>query len=230
MKIAIIPARGGSKRIPRKNIKDFLGKPVISYSILAALESGLFDEVMVSTDDEEIAKVAIQYGAKVPFLRSTEASNDFAGTAAVLEEVLNIYKKQERFFDLACCLYAVAPLIKVAKINEAHQLMKDKNLDCCFPVCRYSNPILRALEMDTNNKVRMIWPEYENKRTQDLPPAYFEVGQFFWFKTEPFLKSGEFMTDATAAIELNELEVQDIDNITDWKIAELKFRLIDNLI
>jgi pseudaminic acid cytidylyltransferase len=229
MKIAIIPARGGSKRIPRKNIKDFLGKPVISYSIQAALDSGLFDEVMVSTDDEEIAKVAIQYGAKVPFLRSTETSNDFAGTAAVLEEVLNTYGKQGRVFDLACCLYPVAPLITVSKINEAYQLMNEKNLDCCFPICRYSSPIWRAFEMNNEKKIKMIWPENENKRTQDLPGAFFDAGQFYWFKTRHFLTTGEFITNETGAIVLDDLQSQDIDTITDWKIAELKFKLINEI-
>ena len=228
--IAIIPARGGSKRIPRKNIKDFLGKPVISFSISAALESNLFQEVMVSTDDEEIANIAMKYGAKVPFLRSPETSNDFAETAAVLKEVLTNYEKQGQFFDMVCCIYPVAPLISVSKIKEAFSLINEKKLDCCFPVCLYSSPIWRAIEMDKENKVKMIWPENENKRTQDLPSSFFEAGQFFWFNTQNFLKTGEFMTDATGAIVLDDLHVQDIDTMTDWKLAELKFKLINNLI
>lgn len=225
--IAIIPARGGSKRIPRKNIKSFLGKPAISYSISAALESNLFDEVMVSTDDEEIANIAIKYGAKVPFLRSPETSNDFAGTAAVLEEVLKNYKKNGNTFNIACCIYPVAPLISVPKLKEAMNLLTENKLDSCFPVCRYSSPIWRAIEMNSEKKIKMIWPENENKRTQDLPSAYFDAGQFYWFNTHNFLRTGEFLTDATGAILLDDLHVQDIDTMTDWKLAELKFKLIN---
>lgn len=228
--ICIIPARGGSKRIPRKNIKEFLEKPVISYSILAALESNLFQEVMVSTDDEEIANMAMKFGAKVPFVRSQENSNDLAGTAAVLKEVLENYEKNGVSFDLACCIYPVAPLILVSKLQEAFNLLREKKLDCCFPICLYSSPIWRAIEMDKENKVKMIWPENENKRTQDLPGAYFEAGQFFWFNIQNFLRTGEFMTESTGAIVLDDLHVQDIDTMTDWRLAELKFKLINNLI
>lgn len=226
--IAIIPARGGSKRIPRKNVKEFLGKPVIAYSISAALESKLFDEVMVSTDDEEIAKVAQTWGAKVPFMRSPTNSDDFASTDSVLKEVLLNYKDRGSIFDLACCIYPVAPLVTANKLTEAHDQLQRRNLDCCFPVCRYSSPIWRSFQL-TDGLIKMTWPENESKRSQDLPDTFFDAGQFYWFRSSSFLSSGGLLGEATGGIVLDELQVQDIDSMTDWKLAEMKFKLMKNL-
>lgn len=226
-RIAIIPARGGSKRIPRKNIRDFLGKPIIAFSIEMALSTGLFEEVMVSTDDEEIAEVARRYGAKTPFLRSPAASNDFATTASVLLEVLREYETGGQTFDYACCLYPTAPLVKATTIQEAFELLTSKRRDTVFPVLRYSYPIWRSLKMK-GDKATMNWPEHLNTRSQDLPASFHDAGQFYWLHIRAFLEKQVLFTDNTGAIELSELEVQDIDNLTDWKLAELKYCLLDN--
>lgn len=221
--LCIIPARGGSKRIPRKNIKDFLGKPIIAYSIEAAIESELFDEVMVSTEDQEIAQIAQEYGAKIPFMRTKEKANDFATTYEVIEEVLVNYKKEDVNFENACCLYPCAPLITVGKLQEA--FYKLQNCDTVFPVVKYSFPIQRALQKDKKDRVSYFQPEYETTRSQDLKQSYHDAGQFYWFKVIEILKNRSILTDNTAGIELSELEVQDIDNAIDWKLAELKYRL-----
>ncbi|MBC5992146.1 pseudaminic acid cytidylyltransferase [Pontibacter cellulosilyticus] len=224
--IAIIPARGGSKRIPRKNIRDFLGKPIIAYSIEAALNSGLFDEVMVSTDDAEIADIASKYGARVPFMRSAATSDDFATTAAVIKEVLENYSAAGKKFDLGCCLYPTAPLVNKASILATHELLTVQNHDTVFPVVKYSYPIWRSLKME-DSKVSMNWPEHVNSRSQDLPAAFHDAGQFYWFNVERFLQQQSLFTANSGAIELDELEVQDIDNLTDWKLAELKYQLLN---
>jgi N-acylneuraminate cytidylyltransferase len=226
-KIAIIPARGGSKRIPRKNIKPFFGKPIIAYSIKAALQSNLFDEVMVSTDDKEIAEVSKNLGASVPFLRSAQASNDFATTADVLIEVLEAYRKEGKEFVLGCFIYPTAPLITAKRLQESLDLLITKNFDAVLPVLKFSYPIWRSLRVE-QGKALMNWPEHVNSRSQDLPPAYHDAGQFGWFNTEAFLRNKIVFTQNTGALELTELEVQDIDNDTDWKLAELKFQLLQH--
>lgn len=223
--LAIIPARGGSKRIPRKNIKEFLGKPIIAYSIEAALNCGLFDEVMVSTDDAEIAELAQKYGAQVPFFRSDTTSGDFATTAVVLEEVISRYAAAGKTFAYGCCLYPTAPLIKVSALKEALQLLEGQMYDSVFPVLKYSYPIWRSLKLE-RGKASMNWPKNLNSRSQDLPPAYHDAGQFYWFSVEAFLAKKNLFTDNTGAIELEEQEVQDIDTLTDWKLAELKYQLM----
>jgi len=222
--LCIIPARGGSKRIPRKNIKDFLGKPIIAYSIEAALSSELFDEVMVSTDDIEIAEVAKKFGAKVPFMRSSENANDFAGTADVLLEVLKDYKKRNKIFNIACCIYPTAPLIKQEKLKEAYNLLLERKFDSVFPVTKFSYPIYRALEIK-EGKVKMIWEENLKKRSQDLPDTYHDAGQFYWLKVNELIKTNKILSQNSGAIIVNELEVQDIDCETDWKMAEMKYKL-----
>lgn len=224
-KIAIIPARGGSQRIPGKNIKKFLGKPIISYSIGIALESSLFDEVMVSTDDEEIGRIAMECGAKVPFYRSSRNADHFATTSAVIEEVLGKYKEAGTKFDLFACIYPTAPLISMASLKAAYQLLTDKNYDSVYPVCRFGYPIQRSLKLE-NGKLSMMWPENLNMRSQDLAPAYHDAGQFYLMKVPEFLKKKAIFTDNSGAIVLSETEVQDIDNETDWEIAELKYQLL----
>ncbi|WP_161891084.1 pseudaminic acid cytidylyltransferase [Pontibacter russatus] len=224
-RIAIIPARGGSKRIPRKNIRDFLGKPIIAYSIETALNSGLFEEVMVSTDDGEIAEISLKYGAKVPFLRSKAASGDFATTAEALVEVLQAYASAGEEFAYGCCLYPTAPLVKATALTDAFKLMTEKKYDTVFPVLRYGYPIWRSLRIE-DGKAVLNWPEHLRSRSQDLPAAFHDAGQFYWFGVKAFLEKRALFTDNSGAIELSELEVQDIDNLTDWRLAEMKYRLM----
>lgn len=220
--IAIIPARGGSKRIPRKNVKPFLGKPMLAYSIEAALATGLFDEVMVSTDDEEIADVARQYGAKVPFMRSAETSNDFATTADVLNEVITKYKEQRQEFDNFCCIYATAPMVRSEDIIFAFRCLSNSKFTVVYPVVSFSYPIWRCLDLAEDGTITRHWPEYENSRSQDLPKEYHDTGTFYWYKTKEWMK-GNFIV---GGIEVDETTIQDIDTETDWKIAEMKYKLL----
>ena len=224
--VAIIPARGGSKRIPRKNIKLFFGKPIISYSIDAALKSGLFDEVMVSTDDQEISDIAIQYGACVPFMRSKETSDDFATTSEVLIEVIEQYKQCGKNFDFLACIYPTSPFVTSQKLNMCYDKLISENYHSVFPVVKFSYPILRSLKLQ-DGKLSMNWPEYINSRSQDLPDTFHDSGQFYFGKTHYFLEARSMFTENTGAIIIPETEVQDIDNETDWKLAELKFSLMN---
>ena len=223
--VAIITARGGSKRIPRKNIKAFLGMPIIQYSIEAALKSGIFDEVMVSTDDPEIAEVARNCGAVVPFLRSSENANDFATTAQVLTEVLMNYKQTGKDFDEACCIYPTAPFVTATKLQTAYKQLMNSGADSLVPVTRFSFPIWRSFKIE-NDRIAFNWPENALKRSQDLPPAFHDCGQFYFFKTIPFIENGALVGPNTTAIEMPESEVQDIDNEEDWKIAEIKYAFL----
>lgn len=223
--LCIIPARGGSKRIPRKNIKDFLGKPIIAYTIEQAMKSELFSEVMVSTDDEEIKKVAQQYGAKVPFMRSDISSDDYATTMDVLKEVLLEYEKTGDFFDYVCCFYPCSPLTTQEKLQECFNLIIDNNYDSVFPVIPFSYPVHRAVRLQ-KGKLSFFNPENMHTRSQDLEILYHDAGQFYWVKKEIILNSHAIVTSNTGAIEIKELEAQDIDNISDWKLAELKYKLM----
>ena len=223
--LCIIPARGGSKRIPRKNIKPFMGKPIIAYSIEAALNSGVFDEVMVSTDDEESAGVARLYGAAVPFLRSEETSNDYATTVDVLLEVVNRYKEQGKMFDTICCLYSTAPFVTSERLKEASSLITD-NVDACFTIVQYSYPIQRSLRINENDCVEMKFPEHIKSRTQDLEKVYHDAGQFYFVKTDSLINEKTVWCKRTAPLILSELEVQDLDTLTDWQLAEMKYQLL----
>ncbi len=223
--LAIIPARGGSKRIPRKNIKNFCGFPIIKYSIDAAIKSGCFDDVMVSTDDEEIANIARKYGAKVPFYRSKETSNDYASTEDVLMEVLTNYKKINLNFEYACCIYATAPFITFEMLNRAYKLLAKNDIDGVFPVVKYGYPIQRALRIE-DGRVRMIWPENEDKRSQDLEDSFHDVGQFYWLRVSSFMKINRIFTSNTMCLEIPETNAQDIDTEQDWKIAEIKYKIL----
>lgn len=220
--LCIIPARGGSKRIPRKNVKPFLGKPMLAYSIEAALKCGLFDEVMVSTDDEEIADVARQYGAKVPFMRSAETASDFATTADVLKEVINNYKKQGMEFDNFCCFYATAPLVQSKDVVAAYERLQQSDFTCVYPVVQFSYPIWRCLDLAEDGTMTRHWPEYEFSRSQDLPKEYHDTGTFYWYKTNEWL-AGNIKI---GGIEVSETTIQDIDTETDWKLAEMKYKLL----
>ena len=225
-KIAIIPARGGSKRIPRKNIKNFLGKPIIAYSIEAAIESKAFDEVMVSTDDKEIAEIAKHSGAHAPFFRSPDMSTDMAMTAPVLVEVRNEYKKRGQDFDYVCCIYPCAPFIKVERIKEAMDKLVNSDADSVLPIVRFSYPPQRCLVM-RDSKLQMLHPENYNVRSQDLEPYYHDCGQFYCLKTQALIEEEKLYCRTTLPIEIPESEMQDIDNEEDWKIAEMKFKMLN---
>tara|TARA_R110000868_G_scaffold150063_3_gene372965 strand:+ start:26238 stop:26927 length:690 start_codon:yes stop_codon:yes gene_type:complete len=225
--LAIIPARGGSKRIPKKNIKSFLGKPIIAYSIQAAIKSNLFDEIMVSTDDVEIAEIAKKYGAKVPFLRSEDNANDFAVLACVIVEVLKNYSTQGLSFNNVCCILPSAPFVTSINLKVAHSKLIKNSLDSVFPILEYSFPIQRSL-MAQNGRVNMVWPEHINTRSQDLEPRYHDAGQFYWLKTSSFLKENKLFTANSGALIISALHAQDIDTETDWKLAEIKYKLMTN--
>ncbi|MFH7004516.1 pseudaminic acid cytidylyltransferase [Flavobacterium bizetiae] len=226
--ICIIPARGGSKRIPRKNIKSFLGKPIIAYSIEAAIDSGLFEEVMVSTDDIEIAKIAEQYGASVPFLRSEKASNDFATTFEVIKEVLMEYRDLGKVYDVVCCLYACAPFVTSIKLLETFKILETHKYDSVFPVMQFGFPIQRSLKFD-GNKIDFFYPEFTLSRSQDLEKTYHDAGQFYWMNIIRCFEQNKILTNNTGTIVISELEGQDIDNEIDWRLAELKYQLLQNI-
>ena len=225
--IAIITARGGSKRIPRKNIKNFMGKPMLAYAIEAALKSGIFEEVMVSTDDKEIAEVAIKYGANVPFMRSAKTASDTATTFDVIDEVINEYKKLGKNFESLCCIYPCVPFLKAETLRDAHKKMREGNFDAIMPVCKYSVPIEWAMKIE-NNLLVPFDREKQNMRSQDIEPKYFDVGMFYYCKTEKIYQHKSLAPDNTAAYILDEKECQDIDNETDWQLAELKYKIIHN--
>ncbi|PKG43447.1 pseudaminic acid cytidylyltransferase [Psychroflexus sp. MES1-P1E] len=217
--LCVIPARGGSKRIPRKNIKDFLGKPIIAYSIEAALSSGLFDEVMVSTDDEEIAAIAKEYGASIPFFRNKENANDFATLADVIDEVKIYYQEKGVDFDTVCCFLPTAPFVSANLLNKGFKLLKEQNVDSVKPIVRFSYPIQRSVKINDVGLLDMFYPEHQKTRSQDLEPAYHDAGQFYWMTYETGLRGNK-----KYGFEISEQLVQDIDTDEDWKIAELKYR------
>lgn len=223
--IAIITARGGSKRIPRKNIKPFLGKPIMTYSIEAALSSGLFDTVMVSTDDEEIAQIAKEYGAQVPFYRSERTSNDYAATADVVSEVLDEYAKCGIYYETACVIYPTAPFLTVDALKEAMGILLGGDADGVMPVVKFSFPPQRSVVM-RNGLLVPSDPESMKMRSQDLEPHYHDCGQFYCIRVASFLKQRAMVMAHTMPYLQDELTVQDIDTEEDWKIAELKYRLL----
>lgn len=221
--LAIITARGGSKRIPRKNIRSFLGKPIIAYSIGAAYSSGIFDEIMVSTDDAEIAEIAKKYGARVPFMRSDETSNDTATTTDVIIEVLEEYKRRGVDFAYACCIYPTAPFIKAESLRGCFERMIRDGSNAAIPVVKYSYPIQRALAIGDDGRLEMVWPENSRARSQDLKPRYHDAGQFYWFKVSAINKDMELLKMKASPVIIPETQVQDIDTEEDWVLAELKY-------
>lgn len=227
-KLAIIPARGGSKRIPKKNIKFFLGKPIIAYAIETAINSKLFDEVMVSTDDHDIAEIAVSYGAKVPFIRSEKNANDFATTIDVIKEVISSYEKLERKFKYASCIYPCTPLLSKQRLSESFYLLEKKNLDCVFPIIKYGFPIQRAVRLNDKGLIEMYQPENLITRSQDLEDSFHDAGQFYSFNVNNLVSKQKLITELTGHIEVSEMEAQDIDNLVDWKLAELKYKIIND--
>lgn len=227
MKIALIPARGGSKRIPRKNIKEFNGKPIIAYSIEAALASGCFDRIIVSTDDDEIAKVAKQFGAEVPFIRPKDISGDFATTADVIIHAINWLEEQGKHIDLLCCIYATAPFIQINDIQKTYQmLIEDQTADFCFPVCEFPSPIQRAIKLNSNSRVEMFQPENFNMRSQDLEPAFHDVGQFYWGKPNAFLSGIPMFSARAIGLKIPRNRVVDLDTLEDWEYATILSRIV----
>ncbi len=215
--VAIIPARGGSKRIPRKNLKPFDGVPMIARSIRTALDSGLFDQVVVSTDDEEIAELAQAHGAQVPFLRPAELADDFTGTAAVIVHAL----QQLPHFDFACCVYATAPLLQARFLRQGLELLEqhpDKSF--AFSVTDFGFPVQRALTLDGQGALTALYPEFRNTRSQDLPAAFQDAGQFYWGRSEAWLRGEILYSPASLPVILPRHLVQDIDTTEDWKRAE----------
>lgn len=226
-KLAMITARGGSKRIPKKNIKEFCGKPILCYSIKAAKEANIFDTIMVSTDNEEIARIAKAAGAEVPFFRSPETANDYASTDDVIMEVLKTYQKMGQEYDSFCCIYPTAPFLSGMRLRHAMEMLRDA--DSVMPVVPFSYPPQRGLLINQNGFVERQFPEYAATRSQDLTPIYHDCGQFYACRTEAFLRAGTTDVERLAPLILTELEVQDIDTLQDWEIAELKYQLLNKM-
>lgn len=220
--VAIITARGGSKRIPRKNVKEFLGKPILLYSIEAALNSGIFEEVMVSTEDEEIAELARRAGALVPFMRGDENANDFATTTDVLLEVVGEYEKRGKHFEFGCCIYPTAPFVTAEKLRDGMEKLAASDADTLMPVVPFSFPPQRGMVI-REDKLQFVQPEHALTRSQDLEHWYHDVGQFYCFRTENFKRNKILTVGNVLPYVVSELEVQDIDTISDWKIAEMKY-------
>ena len=223
MNLCVIPARGGSKRIPRKNIKDFLGKPIIAYSIKAALESHLFDKVIVSTDDEEIAQIARDYGAETPFLRPEELSDDFVGTNDVIKHAITWCVSEGMQIDFVCCIYATSPFVTVEYLKQGFELLRHSNQSFAFSVTSFPFPIQRAFKI-SDDKVSMFYPEHFLSRSQDLEEAYHDAGQFYWGNPKAFLDDQVMFSEYSIPIVLPRYLVQDIDTIEDWKRAELMYK------
>lgn len=226
--IAIIPARGGSKRIPRKNIKSFAGMPIIAHSIKAAQESDLFDRIIVTTDDDEIADVAQSFGAEIPFLRPKELSDDHTPTIPVIAHAIEFFQSRGEKIDAACCIYATAPFIRASDIGEAHQALIKYQKNYSFPVTTFPFPIFRGVKRDEAGNIEMFWPEHFSTRSQDLPEAYHDVGQFYWGTPEAWLSGKPIFSEAATTIVLPRHLVQDIDTPEDWMRAELMYQVLQN--
>ncbi|MDL1974682.1 MAG: pseudaminic acid cytidylyltransferase [Deltaproteobacteria bacterium] len=224
--IAIIPARAGSKRIPNKNIKSFAGQPIISYSIKAAQETNLFDRIIVSTDSEKIAEVAKTYGAEAPFIRPAELSDDFTGTDAVVLHALKCLLDSGEKVNYVCCIYATAPFVRSEDIHRGFELLRDYNATSTFTVTSFPSPIFRALKINDSGRIDMFWPQYLNTRSQDLPEAYHDAGQFYWADVNKYLQRGRFYSNDSVPVVLRRYFVQDIDTLEDWETAEKMYSVL----
>jgi pseudaminic acid cytidylyltransferase len=227
MNVAIIPARGGSKRIPRKNIKEFHGKPLIAYSIEAAKASLCFDRIIVSTDDHEIAVIAKQYGAEVPFLRPSEISDDFSTTLDVMQHAINWCNDKGVKIDNVCCIYATAPFLLPEYIQQGLEILSDNTVKYTFSATSFAFPIQRAIRLGRKNQVEMFQPEHLNTRSQDLEEAYHDAGQFYWGTVDAFLEGASFFSNHSIAIKLPRKRVQDIDTPEDWDLAEILYSVLN---
>lgn len=231
MRLAVIPARGGSKRIPRKNIKPFCGKPMIAWSIEAALQSGCFDRVVVSTDDAEITEVAKQLGAEVPFVRPPELSDDHTSTIPVIRHAIEWFNQNGHIPAQVCCIYATAPFVRASDIRRGLDVLTSAGSDFAFSVTNYPFPIQRAVRINAQGRVEMFSPEYFNTRSQDLEVAYHDAGQFYWGRATAWLTGNVIFGPHSAAVQLPRYRVQDIDTAEDWQMAEYLFRIanLENL-
>ena len=228
MNICVIPARAGSKRIPRKNIKEFNGKPIIAYSIEAALKSNCFSQVIVSTDDDEISEVAKKYGAHVPFVRPDELSNDYVGTIPVIKHTIEWMEDNNNYIENVCCLYATAPFIQSKMISKAYKQLKNSSADYCFSVTKFTFPIQRAIKIIQGDKVDMLYPEHFNTRSQDLEEAYHDAGQFYWGKAQAFKDELPLFSEVATPYVLPRYLVQDIDTEEDWVRAEAMYKVLQH--
>lgn len=229
MNLCVIPARGGSKRIPRKNIKLFCGKPMIAWSVQAAKESQCFDRIIVSTDDNEIADVALKWGCDVPFMRPAELADDYASTPDVMQHAAIWSNTQEKKPAYICCVSATAPFMNPEKIRDGLNIIKQENCDYAVSMTKYPSPIQRAIRVTKDNRIEMFSPENFHKRSQELEDAYHDAGQFYWGKTEAWVSKKFLFSHGTAPILLPEIQVQDIDTPEDWEIAELKHKLLHSI-
>lgn len=226
MNVALIPARGGSKRIPGKNIRPFAGKPIIAYSIEAATASGLFDRVIVSTDSDEIAQVARNYGAETPFRRPEALADDFATTAVVVEHALAWLLEAGNPVRYLCCIYATAPFVRVKDLKAGYMLLEGRGVSSVFPVTTYGSSIFRALKIAEDGHLVMVWPEHELTRSNDLPETYHDAGQFYWLAAETFMEKRKMYGDDALPLILPRYLVQDIDTEEDWQLAELMYEAL----
>ena len=226
MKVCIIPARGGSKRIPKKNIKLFLGKPIIAYSIQVALESDFFDEVIVSTDDAEIAEVSKSFGAKVPFFRPSVLANDYADTLSVVKHAIEWFDDKRQMLSEVCCLYATAPFVTTRSILKSYDQMHKTQAEYCFTVTSFEYPIQRAIKITPENRLEMANFEYLKKRSQDFEDFYHDAGQFYWGKAQTFREQKPLFSKYASPYILPRHFVLDIDTIEDWNFAELMYQIL----
>lgn len=226
MRIAVIPARGGSKRIPRKNIRPFLGQPIMAYSIQAALQSGLFQQVIVSTEDPEIAEVALKCGAQVPFVRPAAIADDYAITADVIAHAVDWYAQQGQTVDYACCIYATAPFVSAQALRQGAEKLQAKGLDFVFSATAYNFPIARAITLTAEDRVAMLQPEHRLTRSQDLPKAYHDAGQFYWGRAQAWQQKAPIFGEQSSVVLLPSHAVCDIDTEADWRRAEVLYRLL----
>ncbi len=224
--VALIPARGGSKRIPRKNITPFCGKPMIAHAIETAQQSGLFDRIIVSTDDAEIKAIALEWGAHVPFIRPSKLANDTCPTLDVIRHALNWLHQHDQQYAFTCCIYPTAPFIRASDLKEGFKRVQDEKIHFSFPVARFNASIFRALKITETNRLEMIWPSHRNTRTQDLPDAFHDTGQFYWGKTKSFLSMDSVFTSVASPILIPRYLAQDIDTPEDWTQAELMFKAL----
>ncbi len=226
MKLAVIPARGGSQRIPYKNIRLFCGQPILAYSVTAARDSGCFDKIIVSTDDPAIADTAITAGAEVPFTRPAELADEFSGTNAVTAHAIRWYHEQGQPVEYACCLYATAPFLQAETIREGLKVLRNNNTDFVVTVTPFSFPVQRAVRRDKTGRLAPLWPEHIPSRSQDLSQSYHDAGQMYWGRAEAFLAERPLFISDTIGIVVTNERTQDIDTEEDWRLAELKFRLL----
>ena len=227
MNLCVIPARGRSKRIHKKNIKQFCGKPLIVWSIEKAIESGCFDKIIVSTDDIEIANIAKNYGAEVPFIRPKELSDDYTSTNEVISHAIKFQIKNSKRPSIVCCIYPTAPFVQTKDIKHGLEILKINEVDYVFSVTTFAYPIQRSFRMTKNQKIEMFWPEYLYSRSQDLEEAWHDAGQFYWGITDSWLENKPIIGNNTKVIHLPRYRVQDIDTYEDWERAEWMFKVIN---